>query len=104
MLISYRQPGMVTEKSMSYKEIKKNLSRYEGQKIIFASHPVTKRDGNLNSVKFSDDLSSKEAFITATNTAGTNILCFEKITFNTAVNPEEFGKFICAMRRNFREN
>ncbi|WP_406825323.1 hypothetical protein [Pedobacter sp. KACC 23697] len=87
--------GMVTENSMSYKEIEKNLIKYKGQKIIFSSHPITEKEGSLNCVQFSGPKLATSAFITATNKRGINILCFEKIVFKHPVSPTEFaGSFV----------
>jgi hypothetical protein len=87
--------GMVTENSMSYKEIEKNLMKYKGQKIIFSSHPITEKEGSLNCVQFSDPKLASSAFITATNKRGINILCFEKIVFKHPVKPIDFaGSFV----------
>ncbi|KRT16926.1 hypothetical protein ASU31_04365 [Pedobacter ginsenosidimutans] len=71
--------GMVTENSMSYKEIEKNLMKYKGQKIIFSSHPITEKEGSLNCVQFSDPKLAASAFITATN--GVSIFCVLKKLF-----------------------
>lgn len=82
--------GMVTEGQMSYKELKKNVLKYKGQKIIMSAHPVTTKEGALNQIKFYDSDSTKTAFTAATNIEGVNILCFEKFTFKEGINLDLF--------------
>lgn len=83
--------GKVSQRLMTFEALEKAMSKLKGQKILFSSHPVTLKDGSLNSVKFSDTQPAKDAFITATNKAGTHILCFENIIFKKPVNPASFN-------------
>jgi hypothetical protein len=83
--------GMVTEGKMTYKELEKNVMKFRGQKIIMSAHPLSARDGSLNSVKFSTTDTTNEAFISAANLKGTNILCFEKFYLKDKINPADFG-------------
>jgi hypothetical protein len=82
--------GMVTEKKMTYKDLKKNVLKYEGQKIIMPAHPVTNRDGALRQIKFDVTDSTNTAFTSATNEDGVNILCFEKFIFKDKIILEDF--------------
>lgn len=82
--------GMVTENQMTYKKLEKNVMKYQGQKIIMAAHPVTTRDGALSQIKFEVTDSTNIAFTSATNNAGTNILCFEKFIFKDKINLDDF--------------
>lgn len=82
--------GMVTENQMTYKELEKNVVKFQGQKIMMSAHPVTTKDGALRQIKFEVTDSTNTAFITATNSAGTSILCFEKFIFNDKINLDDF--------------
>jgi hypothetical protein len=82
--------GMVTENKMTYKELKKNIMKFQGQKIIMPAHPVTMKDGALRQIKFDVTDSTNEAFTSATNSKGSNILCFEKFLFKDKINLDEF--------------
>lgn len=82
--------GMVTEEQMTYKELEKNVMKFQGQKIIMSAHPVTTKDGALRQVKFDVTDSTNTAFIAATNSKGVNILCFEKFLFKDKINLADF--------------
>lgn len=82
--------GMVTNGQMTYKELEDNIMQFQGQKIIMSAHPLTTKDGSLNCLKFSVSDTTNEAFTTATNTKGVNILCFEKFYFKDKLNPADF--------------
>lgn len=88
----YSAAGMVTEKKMTYKELEKNVMKYQGQKIIMSAHPVTIIDGALNQIKFEVTDSSNTAFSCATNSKGTNIMCFEKFIFKDKINLDNFSE------------
>ncbi|GGH08208.1 hypothetical protein [Pedobacter zeae] len=83
--------GMVTQRLMTFEQLEKAMSKHKGHRILFSSHPITQKEGSLNSVKFSDAKSAKDAFITATNKEGAHILCFENIIFKAPVNPASFN-------------
>lgn len=83
--------GMVTNGQMTYTELESNVYQFQGQKIIMSAHPLTIKDGALNCLKFSVTDSTNEAFASATNSKGTNILCFEKFYFKDKQNPTNFG-------------
>jgi hypothetical protein len=82
--------GMVTENQMTYKELEKNVMKFQGQKIIMSAHPVTTKDGALRQLKFEVTDSTNTAFTSATNSAGANILCFEKFIFKDKINLDDF--------------
>ena len=82
--------GMVTENQMTYKELGKNVMKYQGQKIIMPAHPVTSKYGAFRQLKFERTDSTNAAFTSATNSAGTNILCFEKFIFKDKINLADF--------------
>lgn len=82
--------GMVTEEQMTYKELEKNVMKYQGQKIIMSAHPVTTKDGALGQLKFEVNDSTNTAFTSATNSKGVNILCFEKFIFKDEINLDDF--------------
>ena len=81
---------MVTENQMTYKELEKNVLKFQGQKIIMSAHPVTTKDGALRQLKFEVTDSTNTAFTSATNSAGENILCFEKFIFKDKINIDDF--------------
>jgi hypothetical protein len=82
--------GMVSENQMTYKEIEKNVMKFQGQKIMMSAHPVTTKDGALSQIKFDVSDSTNAAFTSATNSKGANILCFEKFTFKDKINLDDF--------------
>jgi len=82
--------GMVTENQMTYKELEKNVMKFQGRKIIMSGHPVTYKDGALRQLKFNITDSTNTAFTSATNSSGTNILCFEKFIFKDKINLDDF--------------
>ena len=82
--------SMVTKNQMTYEELEKNVIKFQGQKIIMSAHPVTSKDGALSQLKFEVTDSTNSAFTSATNYAGTNILCFEKILFKDKINLADF--------------
>ena len=82
--------GMVTEGQMTYKELENNVMKFQGQKIIVSAHPVTIKDGALRQIKFDVTDSTNAAFVAATNSKGTNILCMEKFTFKDKINLDDF--------------
>lgn len=82
--------GMVSEGQMSYEDLEKNIMKFQGQKVIMPAHPVTTRDGALSQIKFEVNDSTNEAFTSATNAKGTNILCFEKFLFNEKIKLSDF--------------
>lgn len=81
--------GMVTETQMSFKELEKMVSKYEGQRIIMMARPVTTRDGVLGKTKFSASETSYEAFTSVTNSKKLNILSFEKFIIKDRININE---------------
>lgn len=81
--------GMVTESDLSYKELEKIVSKYEGQKIIMVSRPVTMKDGAFGKTKFSASETSYEAFSSVTNAKKLNILSFEKFIIKDRININE---------------
>ena len=58
--------GMVTKNQMTYKELEKNVMKFQGQKIIMSAHPVTSKDGALSQLKFEITDSTNTAFTSAT--------------------------------------
>jgi len=82
--------GMVTENQMTYQELETNVMKYQGQKIIMSAHPVTSKDGAFNQTKFEVTDSTNTAFTSASNSTGTNILCFEKFIFNNKISLDDF--------------
>lgn len=84
--------GMVIENQMTYKELEKNVMKFQGQKIIMPAHPVTNKDGALRQLKFEITDSTNIAFTTATNSTNTNILCFEKFIFKDRINLDDFSE------------
>lgn len=83
--------GMVSEGNMNYTELEQNVMKYEGQKILMSAHPVSSKDGALRQTKFTTTDSTNEAFTSATNAKGTNILCFEHFYLPKSFNPYEFS-------------
>ena len=81
---------MVSENQMTYKELEKNVMKFQGQKIMMSAHPVTTKDGALRQIKFDVSDSTNAAFTSATNSNGANILCFEKFTFKDKINLDDF--------------
>ena len=82
--------GMVTEGQMTYKELENNVMKFQGRKIIISAHPVTIKDGALRQIKFDVTDSTNAAFVAATNSKGTYILCMEKFTFKDKINLDDF--------------
>jgi hypothetical protein len=82
--------GMVTEEQMTYKELEKNIMKFQGQKIIMSAHPVTLKDGALRQIKFDVTDTTNAAYTSATNAKGINILCFEKFLFKDKINLDDF--------------
>jgi len=87
----YSAAGLVTQGKMTYKELEKNIMKFQGQKIVMPSHPISNNDGSLNCLKFSVTDSTNEASTATTNKGGLNILCFEYFYFKEKQNPEIFG-------------
>lgn len=82
--------GMVTKGEMTYSELEKNVMKFQGQRIIMSAHPVTAKDGALRQIKFDITDTKNEAFCSATNASGQNILCFEKFIFKDKINLNDF--------------
>jgi len=87
----YSAAGLVSQGKMTYDELEKKIMKFQGQKIVMPSHPITKNTGSLNCLHFSVADSTNEASIASTNEGGLNILCFEYFYFNDKQNPERFG-------------
>ena len=86
--------GMVSENKMTYKKLEESIMKFQGQKIIMSAHPVTIKDGALRQIKFDVTDSTNAGFISATNSKGVNILCFEKFLFKDKIVLTDFPEKI----------
>lgn len=87
----YSAAGMVSAGQMTYKELEKNVVKFQGQKIVMSAHPVAHDNGGaLNATYLTVNDTTNEAFTTATNSKETNILCFEKFYIKDKIIPEDF--------------
>lgn len=86
----YAAAGMVTEDKMSFDELARKITKLEGQYIRTPGHPVTTKDGALNQIKLTITDSTDEAFTSAANNAGTNILCFERFRLKDKIDVDNF--------------
>jgi hypothetical protein len=82
--------GMVTTGQMSYEQLKKQVSKFEGQKILSVSRPVTMKDGSFGQTKLYAAETSYEAFTSVTNAKKVNILSFEKFIIKDRINIYDF--------------
>ncbi len=82
--------GMVTIGEMTFKELEKNVMKYQGQKIITSSRPVTMENGKFGATKLFAAEKSYEAFTSVTNSKKVNILSFEKFIIKDKINIYEY--------------
>ncbi len=86
----YAGAGLVAQRQMSYKKLKKDVFCYLGQKIIMPAHPISNKDGALNQTKLECNDTLSTGFCAAANKAGSTILCFEKFDFKEKMCPDAF--------------
>jgi hypothetical protein len=90
-IIIFSAAGMVTVGDMNYKTLKKNIMKYEGQKVIMPFHPYYEDNSNPISVtSFTLNDSTNQAFTPAANAAGTCIFCFEIVKIKDKINVSDY--------------